>query len=312
MAYPLAAGYRNIGAAGMGYNPTIYSGKLTKKLYKSTVFGEIANTNHEGEIKAFGESVIIRALPDINIRRYSKGQALNVEQPTSTKTTLNIDKGYYWSFGDEAVEHAQTDLKNYVEAWTDVASRQLQIAIDLDVLSNVYADVHASNTGSTAGAVSGNIDIGTDGGTAIQITKDNVIDYIVYCGQVLTEQNVDMDGRWMVVPEWFYTCLLLSDLKAAFLTGDSVSPIRNGKAGVVCNFTIYRSNQVPTSADGAVAQASHVMFGTRQAITFATQLVKNETAPNPFGFGNIYKGLQVYGYSVELPEALGDLYCKKG
>ena len=310
--FPVAAGYRDIGTTAMGYTPTIYSGKLVKKLYANTVFGAVANIDHEGEIKSFGDSVIIRSLPDINIRRYSKGQTLVSDQPTSTKVTLNIDKGYYWSFIDEDVERKQTDLKNYVDLWTDVAARQLQIAIDADVLQNVYADAHASNKGATAGLISGNIVLGVDGGASVSLTVDNVITKIVECGQCLDEQDVPPEGRWMIVPAWMYTLLLTSDLKAAFLTGDATSPLRNGRAGIIDTFTIYRSNQLGTSSDEDGGTATSIMFGTRHAITFATQLVKNEENPNPFGFGNIHKGLQVYGYKVVLPECLGVLYAKKG
>jgi len=310
--YPVAAGMSDIGSTTMGYTPTIYSGKLVKKLYANTVFGAVANTDYEGEIKSFGESVKIRSLPNISIRRYAKGQNLVPEQPKSTALTLNIDKGYYWAFIDEDVERAQTDLKNYVDLWTDVAARQLQIAIDADVLQNVYADASSYNQGLTAGLISGDIDLGVDAGVSVELTVDNVINKIVQCGQVLDEQNVPPEGRWMIVPAWVHTLLLTSDLKAAFLTGDATSPMRHGRVGMIDTFTIYRSNQLGTSSDTVGDTTTHIMFGTNHAITFATQLVKNEQAANPFGFGNIHKGLQVYGYKVVLPEALGWLYAKKG
>jgi len=309
--YPLAAGYRDIGSTTMGYTPTLYSGKLIKKLYKRTVFGAIANTDYESEIKNYGDSVVIRSLPDISVRAYSKGQSLVSEQPESTKVQLNIDQGFYWDFQDEDVELAQTDLKNYVEMWTDVAARKLQIKIDETVLAGVYADAHASNYGATAGAISGDLNLGADGGTSVELDTTNVLTKIIECGQVLDEQDVDPEGRWMVIPSWMYTLLLTSDLKNAMLTGDAVSPIRNYRAGKVGDFTLYRSNQVPTSTDGAAATAYQIMFGTRDAIAFATQLVENKRKDNPFGFGMLNMGLQVFGYKVVLPEALGVLYAKK-
>ena len=50
MAGPARAGgapnYSSSGTAG--FIPEIWSGKLVEKLYASTVFGEIANTDYEG------------------------------------------------------------------------------------------------------------------------------------------------------------------------------------------------------------------------------------------------------------------------
>jgi hypothetical protein len=77
-------------------------------------------------------------------------------------------------------------------------------------------------------------------------------------------------------------------------------------------FTLYLSNSIATSADGSTNTCYHVLFGTKHAITFASQLLHNENIPNPNGFGRLYRGLQVYGYGVPKPEALGDLYCRAG
>ena len=37
--------------------PALWSAKLNVKFYKATVFGEIANTNWEGEIKGMGDKI---------------------------------------------------------------------------------------------------------------------------------------------------------------------------------------------------------------------------------------------------------------
>ena len=40
------------------------------------------------------------------------------------------------------------------------------------------------------------------------------------------------------------------------------------------------------------------------AITFASQIAKVESLPNPNDFGTLVRGLNVYGYKVVKPEAL--------
>jgi len=311
MGYPVAAGTRNIAATTMRYVPVIYSGKLLVKFYARTVIAAITNTDYEGEIKEQGDTVYIRSTPTITIRDHQKGQTLNFEQPSSTPVTLLIDKGKYWAFSTNRVDDKQTDIKKYTERWTEDASKQLKISIDTAFLADVYSDAHASNQGASAGAISGDINLGVDGGASVQLTKANVLDKIVECGQVLDEQNIPEEGRWMVIPAWMCSILKLSDLKNVNMTGDAVSPLRNGRIGMVDTFTLYKSNLLTTTTDGAAAAATCIIFGTNDAMTFATQLIENENMKNPFAFGTLFRGLQVYGYKVVKPEALGWLYAKK-
>jgi hypothetical protein len=43
--------------------PTLWSGKLAQKFYAATVFGEIANTDWQGDITGMGDTVIINTIP---------------------------------------------------------------------------------------------------------------------------------------------------------------------------------------------------------------------------------------------------------
>ena len=52
-----------------------------------------------------------------------------------------------------------------------------------------------------------------------------------------------------------------------------------------------------------------MLFGHKAAITFASQMIKSESMVNPHGFGQLYRGLQVYGYQVVKPEAFGNLFA---
>lgn len=61
----------------------------------------------------------------------------------------------------------------------------------------------------------------------------------------------------------------------------------------------------PTVVGGISTAAWYPFFGQKEAITFATQLCKNEVVPNQNRFGKIHRGLCVYGYEVIRPEVLG-------
>jgi hypothetical protein len=312
MSVATAAGFRDIAATSMRYVPAIYSGKLLIKFYDATVLSEISNTDYEGEIKEQGDTVYIRSTPDITIRPYKKGQTLVHEQPTSAPVTLLIDQAKYWAFVTNKVDEKQTDIKSYVDKWTTDAAEQLKISIDTDILGAVYADVDSYNKGATAGRKSGNINLGVDGGTAVSLTKTNILDYLVDCGTVLDEQNIPETGRFFVLPPWAAGLIKKSDLKDASLAGDGTSIMRNGRLGMIDRFTLYSSNLLGTSADSGSVTCTHMLFGHKAGLTFASQLTENENLQNPYGFGRLYRGLQVFGYKVVKATAMGDLFAKKG
>jgi hypothetical protein len=304
--FPLAAGL--VTHSG-NLTPEIWTGKTLVKFYKKTVFGEICNTDYEGEIKAQGDTVHIRNIPDITISDHAIDQELNYERPTTTVTDLLIDKGKSYSFSVNKIEEVQADL-NYVEKWTTDAGEQLAISIDTAILADVYGDASSNNSGAAAGAVSAAYDMGASGAPE-SCDKTNILDYIVDMGSVLTEQNVPDRSRWLVLPAAFCGMIKKGDLKDASLAGDAESIIRNGRLGRIDDFTIYKSNSVATTTDGTDT-VHNIIFGHPTAITFASQLVDHETLNNPKTFGDLVRGLNVYGYKVVKPEALGHFYAKVG
>lgn len=303
MSFPVASGRTQYSG---NFIPEIWSGKLQAKYYKTTVFSEIANTDWEGEIKGQGDKVHIRSIPTIAINDYVKGDNLTNQVPNSTPIELLIDKGKYFAVVLDDVDAVQADIK-LMDIFTNDATEQMKIAIDGDVMNGVKAAAATANKGATAGAISGNLNLGTDAAPRA-VTKDNILDLFLDAGQVLDEQNVPETGRWLVIPSWMASMVKRSDLKQAYLTGDSQSPLRNGKLGMIDRFTLYVSNNLPKTADGD----SYVMAGTRDAITFASQMTNVETLRAQSTFGNIVRGLNVYGYNVTKPEALVNMVAVKG
>lgn len=304
--YPVETGQADYGSNGTSrFIPQIWSGKLIEKLYARTCFAEIANTDYEGEIKNQGDTVIIRTTPSLTIRDHKMGATLTYEQPESPPVELRIDKGKYFAFECDDVASYQSDIK-LMDSWSEDGGQQMKISIDTSVLATIYADAGAENAGATAGAKSAAYNLGTDA-APVTLTKDNVLDYIADIGSVLDEQNVPEDGRWLVIPAWVKNLLKKSDLRDAGITGDGTSVIRNGKIGVLDNFTTYVSNNM-----SVVGGNTNIVFGHKKSLTFASQLTKLETLKNPNKFGNLIRGLNVYGYKVIDPKAMGHLVAKKG
>lgn len=285
----------------------VWSGKFLVKFYASTVFGDIANTDYEGEISKMGDSLKIRTTPTITISDYDKFQDLDEEIPSSDPITLDIDRAKYFNFVCDDIDKFQSDL-DYIEDFSRDASEQMKISTDRTILGNVYTSADDDNQGSTGGLLSNNINLGVSG-TPVQWTKVNVLENIVDMGTVLDEQNVPEEGRYLVLPAWACGLIKKSDLKDASLSGDGMSIMRNGRLGMIDRFTIYKSNLLATATDSG-ATVTNIIAGQKNAISFAAQFTKMETLRSTKTFGDIVRGLMVYGFKVLKPEALVWGYIK--
>jgi hypothetical protein len=233
---------------------------------------------------------------------------LQVERPDKPKLTLNIDQGDYFAAVEDDVDRIQADV-NLMDAWTRDASEKMKIKIDAKVLTGILPSISALNTGATAGRISGNINLGATG-SPVQLTKTNVIDYIVDCGAVLDEANAPESDRFMVIPAWVAAMIKKSDVKDASLTGDSQTPLRNGRLGTLDRFTVYVSHNLNRVVDNS-NQCFSILAGHKMGLTFATQMTNMESIRAESTFGSIVRGLQVYGYAVVKPEALARLYVRQ-
>lgn len=304
------AGHPNYSSTSdSGFIPQIWSGKLIEKLYAATVFGAIANTDYEGEIKSRGDTVVIRTVPSMTIRDYEVGGGLTYEKPTSDKVELQIDRAKYFAFEVNDVDAYQSDLK-LMEDWSTDGGEQMKIAIDTGVLSEVYADAGATTSGDSAGKVSGNIDLGVTG-APVTVTKENVLDVIVDTAQALDEENAPDSNRYIVIPAWMSAMLKKSELRDASIMGDGTSAFRNGRLGMLDRYMVYTSNNLAQTVDGTDS-VSNIIFGHKKALTFAAQMTEMETLPNPNDFGKLIRGLNVYGFKVIDPNVFGHLYAVKG
>jgi hypothetical protein len=294
MGFPVSTGRPNYSG---NFIPEIWSGKLIENFYDATVLAAISNTDYEGEIRNMGDTVNIRTTPEITIKTYVKGQTLSVENPDKPKLQLVIDKGEYFACVEDDVDKVQSDI-NLMDTWSKDASERMKIKIDQRVLTDILPDISADNKGASAGRISNNIDLGTTG-SPIAITKTNVLEYLVDIGTVLDEANCPEGNRFVIIPAKMAGMIKKSDLKDASLTGDSVSILRNGRLGMIDRFTVYMSHNLSVSSGKFSLVAGHKM-----GFTFASQMTNMETIRSESTFGNIIRGLQVYGYKVVKPEAL--------
>ena len=279
-------------------------GEVDREVYAATVLAAISNTDYEGEIKSYGDRVKIRTKPTLIINDYLVNGDLALQRPVGSSVELTIDKGKYFAAILDDVIEKQSDINN-LSLWADDASEQMKITVDTGVLLSILNQANPANQGATAGAISGNINLGTSGAPVATVGRNpstgqvEIIDVILRLGQCLDELNIPETGRWVVMPTWATFQIKRSELREVFISGDSVSILRNGRFGQVDRFTIYASNLLPNGVAAGLAAGVYPIFaGHAHALTFASQMTNVETIRSERTFGQILRGLQVYGSAV--------------
>lgn len=312
---PLQSPFNTTPAYSGTFIPSVWSSKLNVKFYAATTFGDIANTNWEGDIKTMGDKVIINNIPTITINAYTIGSNLSYEVPTPNTIELQIDKAFYFgvNVSDVLDYQAKPDL---MDMFTGDASNQMKIRVDTECFQNcIPGTAAASNFGATAGVISAQYNLGT-ALAPVTLTAANILSQITAMSSCLDEQNVPETDRCLILSPSERNLLMQSNLAQAQFMGDSQSMLRNGKIGTIDRFTVYVTNLLPkaiagfdyaypTAAVSASALKRHMVIAAhKSALTFASQINKVEHLPNPTDFGQLVRGLIVYGRKTIKPEGL--------
>ncbi len=317
---PVGAPFNTNPAYSGTFVPTIWSAKLNAKFYAASVFASICNKNWEGDIANLGDKVVINNIPSILINDYVVGGNLNYQTPVPNTVELQVDRAKAFAFqvADVLDYQAKPEL---MSMFSDDAAQQMRVVMDATCIYRTFSQGAAANQGATAGVKSGLFNLGTTG-APFALSAANVLQKVLEMASVLDEQNVPDTNRWLVIDPLTRTLLLQSNLAQAYITGDDKSPVRNGLIGKIDRFDIYVSNNLPfaaanatvwTSGDGSEASVAAttnaarrraLIAGHTSAIAFASQMAKTETLRNPSDFGDLVRGLNIFGHRVVKPDAL--------
>lgn len=280
--------------------PEVWSARLLKHLDMQLVFKQLVNTDYEGEIKKFGDTVRVNRIGNITIGDYTRnGTIASPEQLTSEQMVLTIDQAKYFHFYVDDIDKAQAN-GDVIDAAMERAAYGLAKAVD----------THIAKMFSQAGVI-------LDGTNHAGITVDPAgtsgmkpYDLVLLVAQKMDENNIPEAGRWMVVPPWFHTALLKSEeYRLAFQDYKTT-----GKIPEVAGIRILKSNNLRpikyNSTSGVWEEpssgATHtaILAGIDLAITYAQQIQSIEAYRPENRFADAVKGLLVYGAKVFYPQAL--------
>lgn len=274
------------------FAPEIWSARLLYRLTKAHVFGQagVINRDYEGDIQNAGDTVRIQAIGPVTIGNYTKNTDISApETLTDAEAALVIDQAKYFNFQIDDIDRRQAQV-----ALMDGAMREAA-----DGLSDA-GDTYLAGKYTEAGS-----SVGTSGAPKTDLgTAGKAYEHLVALGVELDETNTPSDGRWAIVPPWFYGKLLLDDrfVKAGTATSDAV--LRNAQVGEAAGFTILKSNNV--SNDGTTYR---IMAGHQLAWSMAEQIRAVEAYRPERRFADALKGLHLYGAKVVRPPQLSVLYA---
>jgi hypothetical protein len=341
--FPTAANYNNL-PNGV-FSPTLFSKKAQKAFRKTAVAQDITNSEYFGEIANFGDSVRILKEPEIVVNAYRRGTQITPQDLTDTDFILTVDQANYFAFKLDDIEIQQAHV-NWMELATNRAAYKMADQYDLNVLAYASGYTYSATTGlwtvnSTASGTNANTLAGTDellsankltrasfisgGGatTSVAIGTAGTFDItplqlLNRFNRLLDINNVDPDGRWVVVDPVFKELLL--DENSKYVNNDFAT---NQNAGGqlytnrlihtnIRGFRVYESNNLPkvgtgpgtAATSGSTSNYGVILAGQDSALAAAQQIDKTEKYRDPNSFADIVRGMNLYGRKILRPEAL--------
>ena len=131
MVFQSAAGHTSL--PNGNFSSVIYSKKVQLAFRKSTVVGDITNSDYFGEISAQGDTVRIIKEPEISVSAYARGTQVQAQDLQDADFSLVIDKANYFAFKIDDIEEAHSHV-NFMDLATNRAAYRLADQHDQEVL----------------------------------------------------------------------------------------------------------------------------------------------------------------------------------
>lgn len=261
----------------MNFKPMFWSKYCQTELKKDLVMGNWCDYQFEGEIKKGSRLKIVGANRP-KIVDYKKGTNLVPENIADNSQYLDITEAKAFCFEVDDVEKAQK-IEGYLETQFDEAKNALAEEAEKFVGTKAK-DALASMTSAST-----------------EITENNAISVIDDAHIALYKNNVSAKTPLAADLNAKHIVKLRAVLARLFT--DNVEYVKNGAVGKYGNTFLRLANCLFNDGTDDLE-----MVRTKKAIAFAGQIDKIKPSDNPYGFGEIIKGLHVYGAKLVRPKEL--------
>ena len=350
MAFSTASGYGNLPNGNFSpviYSKQVQlafrKASITEQITNSDYFGEIANMGDnvkiikepEITVKAYarGTTITPQDLDDedfnltIDKANYFAFKVddieeahshVNFQQLASDRAAYRLADqfdqdvlGYLSGFKQSAIHGAADTVNDTVNGAVAVSTAGTD-----ELLSTMKLDASDFTDGSgTAGSANAGIAIqprlpgATDATPAAGDTYPLTL--IARMARLLDQQNVDTNGRWLVLDPVFIEVLKDEDSRL-FNADFGGTGLQNGLIlNNVHGFKVYMSNNLPSAGTGSSNTGTNstsnfgvIVAGHESAVATAEQINKTETYRDPDSFADIVRGMHLYGRKILRPEAI--------
>jgi N4-gp56 family major capsid protein len=269
------------------FKPEVWSAVLLRAKERKLVFAQpsVVNRDYEGDISQQGDVVHISSVGDPTIVTHAKGDTITYEDLQDAGQTMPIDQAQRYAFKVDDIDKRQAKGDVMGEAMRRAAYLLAKTADTY--VAGLYTGVDSANA------------IGT---TAIT-TGDLAYTGLVNLRTKLANADIPDEGRYAIVPPWYYGLLLQNDKFVRADASGTTDGLRNGHVGRAAGFDVYESNAcINVTGDDYIVQA-----GVNAAISYADQIVETEALRLQTTFADAVRGLHVWGCKLVRPDFIATL-----
>lgn len=271
--------------------PELWAAAIQEPYEKSLVYAQagVVHSDFSSSVSQMGDKLHINTLSAPTIKDYDKAADLEVEDLTTAGDVLTIDQASYFNFRAADVDRAQAagDLHS-------PATRQAGIGLR-DKVDKYIAGIIKDGATAKLGTLTV-VDDDPRLASGAQITAFKAL---AKMAEKLNANSVPVEGRYVVVGPKTYSALLMDPRFTKADASGTSEGLRNGLVGRAIGFDVLISNNVPVTASRELAVA-----GVPGAVAFASQIVETEAIRDQHRFGDLIRGLNLYGAKVIRPEGL--------
>jgi hypothetical protein len=268
---------------------TIWNNRLQIALKKVLIYGNLANTDYEGEARK-GGTVKISQIGEVDVNDYTAYSDMTFQTLDDAALSLKIDQQKYFAFQLDQTDTVFIPM-NLMGKGIDRGVYRIRDQID-QFISGKYGDAGESSGSSTS---------------PIQISSGTVIQKLSEFFEVLTEADIPLENRWITLPPWVFTKLTIAGVDKETPNSDV---FENGYIRNVVGFSrLHLTNNITmvnTTTSTILSSSGLEALAYAGAIDGDIRILPAEKrrATN-------VDGLWVYGAKVVRPDMLGCLYASE-
>lgn len=266
--------------------PEVWEDAIQKDLERNHIFASDCNRQYEGKVKQRGDSVKILGVGKPTITTVDAKGFTGLSTPETvddTSTMMYIDQMSYFNYKVGDIDELQA-VGGIMEALNAEASEGLADAQDT-FIARLAADKQAVKLEKTA----------------IQLTKENILDKIDLALQRLYENDVKKSTKIVIT----MTPAVWTVFKQAYIDKDTDNSelMKEGAVAKYAGSYIKVSNNVYTATESG-HDVAHIMVRTQRAVAFACPKIHVEPYRPENDFADAVKGFALYGAKIVRPKEM--------